>query len=265
VIVESYEDVIVLSGALRSNFWETIHTAISLTLKRHASGVIIDCSGITEVTHAGADTFVDIMRFIHEHDARIIVAAVPPHVMDVLKAVPEVRSQLAVSDSVEAARKSLDLLVEEEQPGKKRQGPQVATNQKLLVALLGETTDPDALELVSEIADTVLAEVHIVYIILVPRDQPVQAPLPEKEQVAVAGIEKAKKYLSGRKVAYSARVERGRDVASAINAVLEEIEASHVVVPLSNQAQALEDSGRLVKTILMRVPKTVVFVRGPMK
>ena len=81
MIVESYEDVIVLSGALRSNFWETIHTAISLMLKRHPTGVVIDCSGITEVTQAGADTFRDVMAYIEEHDARIIVAAVSPAVI----------------------------------------------------------------------------------------------------------------------------------------------------------------------------------------
>src|SRR5688500_219102 len=115
MIVESYEDVIVVSGALRSNFWETIHTAISLMLKRHPTGVIIDCSGISEVTPEGADTFRDIMAFIHEHDARIIVAGVPVQVMEVLKSVPEVRSQLAVAKSVEEARRSLDLLVEEEE------------------------------------------------------------------------------------------------------------------------------------------------------
>ena len=263
MIIESYEDVVVLSGALRSNFWETVHTAISLTLKRHPTGVIIDCSAITEVTPSGAETFVDIMRFIEEHDARIIVAAVPPQVMEVLKAVPEVRSQLAVAASVEDARRSLDLLLEE--PGKKKQGPNVATTQKLLVVLLGQGTDPDALELVSEIADTIFAEVHIVYVVLVPRDQPIQAPLADKEELARKGIEEAKTYLAGRQVAYSARLERGRDVASAINAVLEEVEASHVVVPLARNVSDPEESARAIGTILSRVSKTVVFVRGERK
>ena len=108
MIVESYEDVIVISGALRSNFWETIHTAISLMLKRHPTGVILDCSGITEVNTAGADTFRDVMSFIHDQDARVIVTAVPPQVMEVLRTVPEVRSQLAVAKTVEEARRSLD-------------------------------------------------------------------------------------------------------------------------------------------------------------
>ena len=123
MIVESYEDVIVLSGELRSNFWETIHTAIALTLKRHPTGVIIDCSGITLMTPEGGETFHDAIDFVAEHDrARIVVAGVSKSVLEVLRSVPEVRSQLPVAESVEDARRSLDLLVEDEPdvPKKKR-------------------------------------------------------------------------------------------------------------------------------------------------
>src|SRR5947207_872967 len=115
MIVESYEDVVILSGPLRSNFWETIHTAIALTLKRHPTGVIIDCSGITELTPEGAETFQDAIQFVKEHErARIVVAAVSPQAMEVLRHVPEVRSQLPVVATVEEARRSLDLLLKEE-------------------------------------------------------------------------------------------------------------------------------------------------------
>jgi anti-anti-sigma regulatory factor len=263
VIVESYEDVIVLSGALRSNFWETIHTAISLMLRRHPTGVIIDCSGITEVTPQGADTFVDIMRFIEEHDARIIVAAVPPHAMDVLRSVPEVRSQLAVARSVEEARKSLDLLVE---PEKRRKQEVIArSSHKLLVVLLGGKTDQDALELGSEIADTLEAEIHIVFVVTVPRDLPIQAPMPQQEAMAAESIENAKAYLTSRKVARTARLERARDVAQAINDVLAEVPATQVVVPLSPEENDVDDMAKLVKNVLTRVPATVIFVRGGLK
>lgn len=263
MIVESYEDVIVLSGALRSNFWETVHTAISLLLKRHPTGVAVDCSGITEVTEDGAQTFIDIMKFINEHDARIIVAAVPPHVNEVLKSVPEVRSQLAVAASVEEARRSLDLLVEPE--GKKEKEFRAAGGQRLLVVLRGGSTDQDALELGSEIADTILAEIHIVYVVAVPRDLPIQALMPEQEEKARNSIERAKAYLTSRKVPRSARLERARDVAAAINAVLEEVPASQVVVPLASEEIEIEESARLVKSVLTRVPKTVIFVRGSLK
>lgn len=261
MIVESYEDVIVLSGALRHNFWETVHTAISLMLKRHPTGVIIDCSGITEVTHEGADTFRDILSYIEEHDARIIVAAVPEHAMEVLRSVPEVRSQLAVAGSVEEARRSLDILYSDA-PSKRQKAVSVAVSQKLIVCLRGQGADQDALELVSEIADTIRAAIHVVYVVQVPRDLPIQSPLPKEEEAASGSLAAAKAYLTTRKVAHTENIERARDVAAAVNQVLAEVDASHVVLPLSPNENDVDDQAQLVRTILKRVPKTVVFVRG---
>ena len=195
MIVESYEDVIVLSGALRSNFWETIHTAISLTLRRHATGVIIDCSGITECTPDGADTFRDIMEFTASHDARIIVAAVPEAVMEVLKSVPHVRSQLAIAGSIEEARRSLDIFVEEEDPkGKRRVGGPQSTNPKVLVCLATGTSkmaDDAAMRTGLRVADSIPTEIILVCVLVVPRDLPLQAPLPKAEESTAKAIERA--------------------------------------------------------------------------
>ncbi|HVL38372.1 MAG TPA: hypothetical protein VM328_03175 [Fimbriimonadaceae bacterium] len=261
MIVESYEDVIVLSGALRSNFWETVHTAISLMLRRHPTGVIIDCSGITECTPEGADTFRDVMEFIRSHDARIIVASVPGHVLEVLKSVPEVRSQLAMAPSVEAARRSLDLLVEPE--GKKRRAPVLyQAEMKVLVGLLGHGGDQEALRVASQIGDTVHAEINVVYVVLVPRDLPIQSPLPEREEAAAKSIEAAKNMLAERQLPHKAHLERARDVASAVNAVLQGVDASYVVLALSPDEQMADENARLVKSVLAKVKPAVVFTRA---
>jgi anti-anti-sigma regulatory factor len=260
MIIETYEDVIVLSGALRSNFWDTIHTAISLVLKRHPTGVIIDCSGITEASPEGIETFRDIMSFIEDHDARVIVAAVPPAVLDVLKTVPEVRSQLPISESVEDARQSLDLLVETKPRPKGVE--MLETSMKVLVCLVGHDMDEEALMIGSRIADTVQADIYIAFILLVPRELPIQAPLPKEEQAALAAIESGKTFLTKRHIRHKARLERGRDVASTINAMLEEIEATHVVLSLSSLPEELENSAKLVTSVLTKVPNPVVFVRG---
>ncbi|MCO5297428.1 MAG: hypothetical protein M9921_11275 [Fimbriimonadaceae bacterium] len=259
MIVESYEDVIVLSGALRSNFWDTIHTAISLTLKRHPTGVIIDCSGLTEATPEGAETFHDAMDFIKEHDARIIVAAVPAPILEVLKTVPEVRSQLPIAASVEEARRSLDLLVEE--PKKKKQAPP-STDEQVLVCLFGDDNDRAALHLGSKIADTLLARIVLVYVVLMPRDLPLQAPMPEDEELAAKAIDHGKAYLAERNINATARLERGRDLASAVQEVANEINTSHVVVPLSPDPVKMEANQKLVRSVLEKVADIVVFVRG---
>jgi anti-anti-sigma regulatory factor len=260
VIVESYEDVIVLSGALRQNFWETVHTAISLLLKRHPTGVIIDCSGISEVSADGAMTFRDMMDFIHRHHARIIVAAVPKHVQDVLRAVPEVRSQLAVANSVEEARRSLDLLVEEKAPKKRPATPGNAI--KMIICLVGDPCDDEALKMGSQIADSVPSEIHLVFVVVVPRNLPLTAPLPKQEETASTALEAGRAFLRKRSMPHEVHLQRGRDVASALYDLIGEVTASHLVVPLLSGAAKIDENAALVKSVLTKISKEVIFVRG---
>ena len=258
MIVESYEDVIVLSGALRSNFWETIHTAISLTLRRHATGVIIDCSGITECTPEGGETFRDALDFISNHDARIIVAAVPEFVLDVLKTVPHVRSQLAIARSVEEARTSLDCL--SEMVAKKPNSPEL--KEKLMVLVLDCSADLAALRHATMIADTIRIEIDVVFPLIVPRDLPLQAPLPDQEAKAVQTLEEARTFLeaSNPKPPYRTKLERGRDIASTIVSALQEDEAQQVIVPISAATDDLDETAKLTKSVLSKVQTQVMFV-----
>jgi anti-anti-sigma regulatory factor len=263
MIVESYEDVIVLSGALRSNFWETIHTAISLLLKRHPSGVIIDCSGITECTADGAETFRDAMEYIEDHDARIIVAAVPKAIMEVIKSVPHVRSQLAVAPSVDVARKSLDLLVEDEE-GKTKKKPQ-SSLPKILVCLAtgtGDESDDAAMRLASLLATAVGTEIILVCVLIVPRELPLQAPLAKQEESTGRAIGRAHAFYDGKNQLYEARVERGRDIASTLAGVMDEVAVSHVVLPLNDDEKESEGNARLIKSVLGKLNSEVVFVRN---
>lgn len=262
MIVESYEDVIVLSGALRSNFWETIHTAISLTLKRHSTGVIIDFSGITECTLEGALTFVDAMQFIESHDARIIVAAVPPAVMEVLKTVPEVRSQLPIAASVEEARRSLDLLTSgEDDKKKKRSG--TPDLKKILVCLQGNESDQHVVRLARKLATATPSEVRVVFPLLVPREMPLQAPMPELETSAARALQEAQALLEEASIQNSIRLERARDVPSALEEALEEVTPTQILLGLPVDPGGVDASLKLAKLVMARVKAPVAFVRGP--
>jgi anti-anti-sigma regulatory factor len=257
MIVESYEDVIILSGALRSNYWETLHTAISLTLRRHPSGVIIDCSGLTEVSEDGAQTFRDVMEYIRNQEARVIVASVPETVLDVLRLVPEVRSQLAIADSVEEARHSLDLLLQAK-PGKRKASPQ--TSSKIAVLLTGEEVDRQALVLAAQIAEARDSEIHTIYIVLIPRDLPLTAPMPREEGIASMAIDRARSILDrqGRSVPH---VERGRDLAATVENVLQSIKATMVVLPITATAHELDTYTKVMRTLVSRLTQEVIFVR----
>ncbi len=258
MIVESYEDVILLSGALRSNFWDTIHTAISLTLRRHPTGVIIDCSGISECTPAGAETFRDAMQFLERHDARVIVAAVPVPVLDVLKSVPEVRSQLAVAESVEAARRSLDLLVE---PEKKKGKPPRERLGKVVLFITAEGLCAEAYDLAEQTADALHAEIVLAYVVVVPRDLPIQAPLPSQEEAAVKALEAAKAELAKRQVACSAVLERGRDSGTALQQVMEESGGLQLLLPLHCEEDAVEGDLKLIRSVFGKISRPIVLIR----
>lgn len=256
MIVESYGDVIVLSGALKQNFWDTIHTAISLTLKNHPTGVIIDCSQITEVTPLGAETFRSAMEFIEAHDARVIVASVPQHVLEVLKAVPDVRSQLPIAYTVEEARRSLDLL-EGKGSGIKRVA---ATNRRIVACLSGSDSDQELLKVAIGIARDREAETTLIYPIIVPRDLPLQAPLADEEAKATAALDHASKEFEKERLSHTIRVERARDVAGAIDDALEESPSVGVIVSMPVEMDGMDLCPKLVKSILNRVKVPTMFI-----
>lgn len=267
MIVESYEDVIVLSGALRSNFWETIHTAISLTLKRHPSGVIIDCSGITEVTADGAETFHDAIDFVNEHDrARIIVAAVPPEVLEVLRSVPEVRSQLPIAASVAEARKSLDLLSVSEEPPRKRKEPVKPYSRQILACMNGDRAgDLHVLSITKELSAAKPAKVVILLPIVVPRDLPLQAPMPEIEDRAVEMADVSHKELTELSMVHETRLERTRDLPTLLQEVAQEIDAEHVVVAIRPDQAGDDASQRMIRSVIEKVDRSLIFARAPRK
>ncbi|HEY3780900.1 MAG TPA: universal stress protein [Fimbriimonadaceae bacterium] len=257
MIVESYDDVIVLSGQLRTNLWETVHTAISLTLKRHPAGVIIDCSGLTNATPEGAETFRDILEFTKRQEARVIVAAVPENVLEVLRSVSEVRSRLAIAKSVEDARTSLEIVID----GGKSRKKNGEKNSSILLCLTGRDVDKEALEIASQLAEAREADLHLVYIVVVPRELPLTSPLPEQEAQASKALELccAK---SDRHVRIIPHLERGRDVLSTIENYLQANKISLLVIPVAAQPTDPEARAAFLKSAIQRIPQQVVIVRG---
>jgi len=253
MIVEFYEDVVQISGSLRSNFWDTIHTAISLALQKHPKGVIVDCSGITECTVEGADTFRDAMEYISRQDALIILAAVPAAVQEIVKSIPEVRSQLAIAASVEEARHTMDLLSNEEGRGGRPSARQVA------LQLCGTDCDTVAMNAAARMARSTQGHVHIIFPIVVPRDLALHAPLPQQEDLAVSTVDKVKELFKEKNLPYTVHIERGRDVGVILNTVCEENRVEYLFVPLPTNPDA---AANIVRSILSRLKCTVSFIRG---
>src|SRR5437879_2535309 len=107
MIVTGKNDIVQLSGALHKNQWLTIKATARLLLQQHSQGILIDCSELTEVSEEGTKTFLEAMRDIQGEGARIVLVNLPDNVLQVMRCVPGVRSQLPIAKSEEEARASL--------------------------------------------------------------------------------------------------------------------------------------------------------------
>src|ERR1051325_11176998 len=101
MIVSSHSDSVLLRGALHRNEWLTIKALAKLHLQQHSQGILIDCTGLTDVSADGAKTFLEAMHDIQSEGARIIVVNLPDNVLDMIRSVPGVRSQLPIARSIE--------------------------------------------------------------------------------------------------------------------------------------------------------------------
>jgi hypothetical protein len=122
--------------------------------------------------------------------------------------------------------------------------------------------DNAAMTVASKIADSSPTEVHLVCLLLVPRHLPLQSPLHEQEESAAHAVSRAQEFFRARDVVHVARVERARDVASGLMEALSEIDAPEIVLPLVKDAVRKEDNLRIVESVLTKIDREVVFVRG---
>jgi anti-anti-sigma regulatory factor len=264
VIAEAKDDVLVLSGSLTENFWETIRTAATLMLKRHPQGIVIDCSLIDEVTEAGSKTFIDALKYIESRNARIIVANVPPHVKDKLQQVLNVRSRLPFADSMEAARASLNL--------SDADLPNISRTADIVLFPVGiswgdqyaastRSAQQKALILSARFAQQLKAELHLVYFMEIPRALPVGTPLPGQEAEAIAIFEEAERLFKKQNIPIFRHIERVRDWPEALVKMVEEMKVETLVLSLPPAAPSPNEAQERILKILRKVRCEVILYR----
>lgn len=264
MIVESINDIIKLSGHLTTNQWETIRTAANLLLRQHPEGVVVDCSGLETVTHEGAETFLDMLLYIEAQNARIIVANVPPHILEEIRHVPEVRSRLAIAHSVEEARKSL--AVQQSFSGEaKRESATLKPASHLIVALGGGRADGFALPIAAAMAQMRHLSVLVLYPIVLHRSLPMTTPMPELEEAGQESLKTAGDFLKSRSIQYELIMKRGRE----LYAVIEEVSASQeerlVIVALPDPDKHKREPQATADHLLSSVRSELILVRPPLE
>ncbi|MHB0912808.1 MAG: universal stress protein [Armatimonadota bacterium] len=240
MIIQSRGDVIRLKGALVENQWPAIRSAVSLLLDDHPDGVVIDASGLTEITESGARTFLDAGNFIQAHNARVVVAGMSEEMLAVVRKIPGVRSQLVTAESVEEARASLETgsaasLV-------RRKGPAV------LVPLIGAWRR--AVEYAAAQAQSMRAEIDLLYILQVPRNLPIGVPLPDAEAEAHHSLDEAEKILKRRGVKVRKLTTRARDLAEGAGKFAQETNPQLVVAAFLKSEMVREGSRYAVMNAL---------------
>ena len=254
MIIEAREDVVQLEGELDKNLWPTIQAAANLLLRHHVEGIIVDGSALTGCSAEGANTFRDAMDYIARYRARIVVCALPEKVMDVVRAVPGVRSRLPVTATLEEARASLKL----SGPGGSRATGGANTPQNILVPLLRPDHTDAASSLACRLAKAASkadgsqkSRLHIAYILEVPRHLPLTAPLPEEEALASRALAAAGDAARCEGVTAEPVVTRTRDAGEEIVTQASAIEASLIVL-------AYQPSDDPDDTFMQRVTRTVI-------
>src|SRR5438874_4763032 len=180
MIVASKDDVVQLSGFLHKNQWLTIKATAKLLMKDHPEGILIDCSGLSEISADGAKTFADAMRDIQGEGARIIVCCLPDNVLQVIRTVPGIRSQLPIAGSVEEARSSLRL-------GGSASGitaEKTASAHGVVVPIFPALDVDYALTIAARLARDIRSNVHLIYLLEVARHLPLMTPMGEEEATA---------------------------------------------------------------------------------
>ena len=207
MIIEARGDVIKLRGALVENQWPAIKSSVSLLLNQHPQGVIIDAGGLTEISDAGARTFSDASTFIQSQNARIVVAGMPDRILEDIKDLPGIRSQLVLASTVEEARSSLE-------SGGVGMVRQKKAKPFVLVPLIGAWEK--AVEHAATEASAMHAEIYLLYILQIPRNLALGVPMPDMETESQHTLDDAERALRRSKIPVRKLTTRARSLCEGI-------------------------------------------------
>ena len=264
MIIEARGDVVKIEGALEKNQWPTIQAAANLLLRQHPQGILVDGSELRSINPDGAKTFKEAMDYIERYKARIVVCNLPDTVIEAIRAVPGVRSRLPVACSLEEGRASLALF----RSGAARPSGRRRTLQNILVPLLSADSPETTATLACRLArpEGQAANLHLAYILEVPRHLPLNAPLPAEEATAGSVLDAAEAWVRGQGLTPVPHVRRTRDAGEEIVHQAEELGANIIVLAYTPDPDSDSEDNimrRVLRTVLDRAPCEVVLNKVP--
>ena len=185
MIIDARNDTITLSGTIDKNIWAAIQAAAAILLKENNFGIIINCENIKSISEDGMNTFADAFEYITRKNARIIFASPSKEIIELATAVEGVRSKMPVADSVENARKSLNIGYNDIKSGN--------PEEQILIPLIKDWKK--SLDFSVNFFNSKECNIHIIAIIVIPLSVSYSSPLPKEEQEALFNLSEAEKIL----------------------------------------------------------------------
>jgi nucleotide-binding universal stress UspA family protein len=178
--------------------------------------------------------------------------------MEVIRAVPGVRSRLPVSTTIEEARASLHL-------ARLNFRRDLAAGGKGLQDVLVPLLRPDAPESYATIAcrlakaDGQKTRVHLAYYLEIPRHLPLNSPLAEEEQAAAYALAAAEKLVRREGLTAMTHVARTRDTGDEIVSQAAAIPANLVILSFAAASEMQDDfTHRVARVVMDRAPCEVI-------
>ncbi|HEY3266157.1 MAG TPA: universal stress protein [Armatimonadota bacterium] len=253
MIVEARDDTVRLYGDLRENQWLTIKAVTNLLLRKHPHGIIIDCTHLNDVTSDGAETFMDAIRWIEAANARIVVAQLPEPVLATLKTVPGLRSRLPISANVDEARRSMQISGTTDVT--------TAGGRGILVPLLFPAAAEHAASTACRLGREAKSDIHLAYLLSVPRTMPLNTPLPEEEARAQALLDACEAVVKRYGLRAFRHIQRSRDRNEAVLHLVEALKISTLI--LSRPPDADRGGEDPTETVLRRAQCEVIIDQMP--
>lgn len=283
MIIEARGDVVSLSGSLEKNLWPAIQAAANLLLRMHPNGILIDASEINHCSDEGARTFLDAMEYIERHNARIVVCHPPAEVQQSIRHVPGVRSRLAIADTTDQGRASLEMasITRRQRPATMRaeiEAGSVRSRLVMIPLLLEESaglreTIGLALKMGSvgvhdkgreDKAKLIMPLIHFLSVLEIPRSMPLTSPLTEEEERAKKIIQEAVQIAAEAELVCQSTVARTRDAGEQIATQAKDLGIEIIVMSMPPRGNPARDRLEpIIDTVLQRARCEIVVKNFP--
>jgi K+-sensing histidine kinase KdpD len=165
------------------------------------------------------------------------------------------QSQVPIADTLGQGRQSLNT-------AQARPLSRQANKRVVLVPANPPFSVPAVVRLLRPSVVEAGAEVHIVYVILVPRALPVGAPMPEQEARANEGLCEVDSLISG--IGAVRHVVRGRNIADAVLDAADRLGAAEVLVGLDDSARADDAVESMLAALREKCPCILTMTQQPL-